>query len=142
MRREGTNVLKRLVGAWRFELQASCAQGRRATRLRYAPAVIALLILRHFLTVLLIFTIVFTADCARMGYCTVTVPMGAASRASADGGECLLLFRRAWVCCSIEGQQFPAGVPGKSPRHTISAEAQFICLGDAQQRNSARASCR
>jgi len=50
--------------------------------------VIALLILRHFLTVLLIFTIVFTADCARMGYCTVTVPMGAASRASADGGEC------------------------------------------------------
>src|ERR1700690_2172509 len=71
MRREGTNVLKRLVGAWRFELQASCAQGRRATRLRYAPTVIALLILRHFLTVLLIFTIVFTADCARMGYCTV-----------------------------------------------------------------------
>jgi hypothetical protein len=32
-----TNVLKRLVGAWRFELQTSCAQGRRATRLRYAP---------------------------------------------------------------------------------------------------------
>jgi hypothetical protein len=28
---------KYLVGAWRFELQASCAQGRRATRLRYAP---------------------------------------------------------------------------------------------------------
>ena len=26
-----------LVGAWRFELQTSCAQGRRATRLRYAP---------------------------------------------------------------------------------------------------------
>jgi hypothetical protein len=26
-----------MVGAWRFELQASCAQGRRATRLRYAP---------------------------------------------------------------------------------------------------------
>ena len=29
-----------LVGAWRFELQTSCAQGRRATRLRYAPKVI------------------------------------------------------------------------------------------------------
>ena len=28
---------KGLVGAWRFELQTSCAQGRRATRLRYAP---------------------------------------------------------------------------------------------------------
>jgi hypothetical protein len=27
----------RMVGAWRFELQTSCAQGRRATRLRYAP---------------------------------------------------------------------------------------------------------
>jgi hypothetical protein len=26
-----------VVGAWRFELQTSCAQGRRATRLRYAP---------------------------------------------------------------------------------------------------------
>jgi hypothetical protein len=31
------NSLRRLVGAWRFELQTSCAQGRRATRLRYAP---------------------------------------------------------------------------------------------------------
>jgi hypothetical protein len=28
-----------MVGAWRFELQTSCAQGRRATRLRYAPTV-------------------------------------------------------------------------------------------------------
>jgi hypothetical protein len=27
----------KMVGAWRFELQTSCAQGRRATRLRYAP---------------------------------------------------------------------------------------------------------
>jgi hypothetical protein len=26
-----------LVGASRFELETSCAQGRRATRLRYAP---------------------------------------------------------------------------------------------------------
>ena len=30
-----------VVGAWRFELQTSCAQGRRATRLRYAPTVCA-----------------------------------------------------------------------------------------------------
>ena len=37
MKHEATNLLKRLVGAWRFELQTSCAQGRRATRLRYAP---------------------------------------------------------------------------------------------------------
>jgi hypothetical protein len=37
MRVEDCNSLRRLVGAWRFELQASCAQGRRATRLRYAP---------------------------------------------------------------------------------------------------------
>ena len=29
--------LKSLVGAPRFELGTSCAQGRRATRLRYAP---------------------------------------------------------------------------------------------------------
>ena len=36
-----------VVGAWRFELQTSCAQGRRATRLRYAPTVNALLILKH-----------------------------------------------------------------------------------------------
>ena len=28
---------KGLVGASRFELETSCAQGRRATRLRYAP---------------------------------------------------------------------------------------------------------
>ena len=34
---EIANSLKVLVGAWRFELQTSCAQGRRATRLRYAP---------------------------------------------------------------------------------------------------------
>ena len=29
--------LKNLVGASGFEPEASCAQGRRATRLRYAP---------------------------------------------------------------------------------------------------------
>ena len=28
---------KEMVGARRFELRTSCAQGRRATRLRYAP---------------------------------------------------------------------------------------------------------
>ena len=33
--------LKRLVGAPRFELGTSCAQGRRATRLRYAPTLIS-----------------------------------------------------------------------------------------------------
>jgi hypothetical protein len=31
------NSLKDLVGASGFEPEASCAQGRRATRLRYAP---------------------------------------------------------------------------------------------------------
>ncbi len=30
-------LLRELVGASRFELETSCAQGRRATRLRYAP---------------------------------------------------------------------------------------------------------
>src|SRR5207302_1837436 len=44
--------LKSLVGAPRFELGTSCAQGRRATRLRYAPTSSALLILKHFLTLL------------------------------------------------------------------------------------------
>jgi hypothetical protein len=33
------NLLKDLVGAPGFEPGASCAQGRRATRLRYAPTV-------------------------------------------------------------------------------------------------------
>ena len=31
------NSLKELVGARGFEPRTSCAQGRRATRLRYAP---------------------------------------------------------------------------------------------------------
>jgi hypothetical protein len=31
------NLLKELVGARGFEPRTSCAQGRRATRLRYAP---------------------------------------------------------------------------------------------------------
>jgi hypothetical protein len=50
--------LKSLVGAPRFELGTSCAQGRRATRLRYAPTVTALFILKHFPTLFLIRTIV------------------------------------------------------------------------------------
>jgi hypothetical protein len=37
MMREASNLLKGLVGASGFEPEASCAQGRRATRLRYAP---------------------------------------------------------------------------------------------------------
>src|SRR5690242_13655070 len=40
--------LKRLVGAGRFERPTPCAQGRCATRLRYAPTSEALLILNHF----------------------------------------------------------------------------------------------
>jgi hypothetical protein len=55
--------LKSLVGAPRFELGTSCAQGRRATRLRYAPTCIALLILKHFPTLLLIRTITYALDC-------------------------------------------------------------------------------
>jgi hypothetical protein len=48
------NLLKSLVGAPGFEPGASCAQGRRATRLRYAPTRIAMFILKQFPTVLLI----------------------------------------------------------------------------------------
>ena len=49
-----------LVGARGFEPRASCAQGRRATRLRYAPTVTALFILKHFPTLLLIRPMLFT----------------------------------------------------------------------------------
>src|SRR2546426_9094792 len=48
-----------LVGAPRFELGTSCAQGRRATRLRYAPTMTALFILKHFPTLLLIRLVIF-----------------------------------------------------------------------------------
>src|ERR1035437_5940795 len=37
-----------MVGAGRFERPTPCAQGRCATRLRYAPTFAALLILNHF----------------------------------------------------------------------------------------------
>ena len=53
--RKNLNYFSELVvGAPRFELGTSCAQGRRATRLRYAPTVIALFILKHFPTLLLL----------------------------------------------------------------------------------------
>jgi hypothetical protein len=48
-----------VVGAPGFEPGASCAQGRRATRLRYAPTVTALFILKHFPTLLLIRVVIF-----------------------------------------------------------------------------------
>ena len=67
-------LFEEVVGAWRFELQTSCAQGRRATRLRYAPTCIALFILKHFPTLLLIRTIVFTPDCARTVHEWVIAP--------------------------------------------------------------------
>jgi hypothetical protein len=54
-----------VVGASGFEPEASCAQGRRATRLRYAPTVIAQFILKHFPTLLLVRPIIFTSDGAR-----------------------------------------------------------------------------
>ena len=44
--------LKRLVGARGFEPRTSCAQGRRATRLRYAPTLCAASILGHMPTCL------------------------------------------------------------------------------------------
>jgi hypothetical protein len=69
------NKKHKLVGAPRFELGTSCAQGRRATRLRYAPTVTALFILKHFPTLLQIHITVFSPDCARtvarMGYCSM-----------------------------------------------------------------------
>ena len=37
-----------MVGAGRFERPTPCAQGRCATRLRYAPTFVAFLILNHF----------------------------------------------------------------------------------------------
>ena len=44
----GRNCLILLVGAGRFERPTPCAQGRCATRLRYAPTSMASLILNHF----------------------------------------------------------------------------------------------
>src|SRR4029077_17162634 len=38
-----------LVGAGRFERPTPCAQGRCATRLRYAPTFVAFLILNYFI---------------------------------------------------------------------------------------------
>src|ERR1700681_4725472 len=55
-----------MVGAPRFELGTSCAQGRRATRLRYAPTVIASLILKHFPTLLLLRSLVFLSTVPKL----------------------------------------------------------------------------
>src|ERR1017187_4917934 len=41
-------VIDSMVGAGRFERPTPCAQGRCATRLRYAPTFCASLILNHF----------------------------------------------------------------------------------------------
>ena len=41
-------IIESLVGAGRFERPTPCAQGRCATRLRYAPTFAGLFILNHF----------------------------------------------------------------------------------------------
>src|SRR5438552_8096248 len=46
--RKGSKLLTTLVGAGRFERPTPCAQGRCATRLRYAPTFDASLILNHW----------------------------------------------------------------------------------------------
>ena len=43
-----------VVGASGFEPETSCAQGRRATRLRYAPTCCSILILEHLQTLPLV----------------------------------------------------------------------------------------
>ena len=46
--RKSLRLERKVVGAVRFELTTPCAQGRCATRLRYAPTDKALLMLNHF----------------------------------------------------------------------------------------------
>ena len=46
MMRAASKLLKGLVGARGFEPRTSCAQGRRATRLRYAPTCGKFILLR------------------------------------------------------------------------------------------------
>ena len=58
--------LKNLVGAPGFEPGASCAQGRRATRLRYAPTRSALLILKHIPTLRLLRPIAIASTVPRL----------------------------------------------------------------------------
>jgi hypothetical protein len=77
---------KNLVGAIGFEPMTPCAQGRCATRLRYAPTTTARLILKDF-PILFHSRLWFPgSDCARTvhecGYCTVPVPIGAAPKGS------------------------------------------------------------
>ena len=56
-----------MVGAPGFEPGASCAQGRRATRLRYAPTFSASFILKYFPTLLQILVTIFP-PCAKHFY--------------------------------------------------------------------------
>ena len=58
-----------LVGAPGFEPGTSCAQGRRATRLRYAPTVTALFILKHISTLLLIPVFILASLCQNCPQC-------------------------------------------------------------------------
>jgi hypothetical protein len=60
---------KILVGAIGFEPTTPCAQGRCATRLRYAPTLLAELILKHFPILFPLGTMIFSLDRAR----TVTI---------------------------------------------------------------------
>jgi hypothetical protein len=57
-----------LVGAPRFELGTSCAQGRRATRLRYAPTVDTVLMLLY-----LYFPFLLAITTAVPGLCQIAV---------------------------------------------------------------------
>jgi hypothetical protein len=66
MRAEDFNLSEGVVGAWRFELQTSCAQGRRATRLRYAPTN-RVAILPYFENSLLLWSGSRPRDCGRNG---------------------------------------------------------------------------
>jgi hypothetical protein len=70
-----------LVGAIGFEPTTPCAQGRCATRLRYAPTCTARLILKDFPLIFHSRLRFQGPDCARTvhecGYCAMTVHIGA-----------------------------------------------------------------
>jgi hypothetical protein len=97
-------LLKQLVGASGFEPEASCAQGRRATRLRYAPTgdcFIHSKALPNFApNPCHRFYPRLCTNCARMGHCTVTVHIGAAIRASAATGAISLARRLSFTSAS------------------------------------------
>src|ERR1700691_883856 len=63
---------------WSGWSRVACAQGRRATRLRYAPTYIALLNSKAPPNITPNPQLSLTPDCARMGYCTAAVQIGAA----------------------------------------------------------------